>query len=124
MTIQFDGSITLAASVTDIDRSIQWFKDTLGFEEIFRAPEAGWAEITTPAEGISIGLGQTEEVDGKGGTTPVFGVADINAARAELEARDVKFDGDTIEIPGLVKLATFYDPDGNTYMLAESAMNQ
>ncbi|MDA0791191.1 MAG: VOC family protein [Proteobacteria bacterium] len=124
MTIKFDGSITLAASVTDIDRSIQWFKDTLGFEEIFRAPEAGWAEITTPAEGISIGLGQTEEVDGKGGTTPVFGVADINAARAELEARDVKFDGDTIEIPGLVKLATFYDPDGNTYMLAESAMNQ
>jgi catechol 2,3-dioxygenase-like lactoylglutathione lyase family enzyme len=124
MTIQFDGSITLAASVTDIDRSIQWFKDTLGFEEIFRAPEAGWAEITTPAEGISIGLGQTEEVDGKGGTTHVFGVADINAARAELEARDVKFDGDTIEIPGLVKLATFYDPDGNTYMLAESAMNQ
>ncbi len=123
MAIKFDGTVTLATSVTDIDRSIQWFKDVLGFDEIFRAPEAGWAEITTPTEGVGIGLGQTEEVDGKGGTTPVFGVADIAAARAELESKDVRFDGGIIEIPGLVKLATFFDPDGNTYMLAESIMN-
>lgn len=120
MAIDYDGSITLASSVSNTDASIDWFKSILGFEEIFRVPEAGWAEITTPVEGVSIGLGQNEEVNGAGGTTPVFGVTDIEAARAELESKNVRFDGDTIEIPGMVKLATFYDPDGNTYMLAQS----
>ena len=37
---------------------------------------------------------------------------------------DVKFDGPTQEIPGLVKLATFYDPDGNNYMLNESLSDE
>ncbi len=120
--IEYDGTITLASSVRNIDETINWFQDVLGFQEIFRAPEAGWAEITTSVEGVSIGLGENESVTGEGGTTPVFGVKDIAAARSVLEARNVRFDGDTIEIPGMVKLATFFDPDGNSYMLAESLM--
>jgi hypothetical protein len=32
----------------------------------------------------------------------------------------VRFDGPTREYPGMVKLATFFDPDGNTLMLYES----
>ena len=122
MAIDYNGSITLSTSVSNIDESIDWFRNVLGFSEIFRAPEAGWAEITTPTEGVSIGLGQNEEVNGAGGATPVFGVKDIAAARAELQEKQVRFDGETIEIPGMVKLATFYDPDGNTYMLSESLM--
>lgn len=122
MAIEFDGIITLATSVTDIEASIKWFDEKLGFKEHFRAPEAGWAEVSTPAKGVTIGLGQNEKVDGKGGTTPVFGVKDIVAARAELEGSGVRFDGETLEIPEMVKLATFYDPDGNSYMLAQSLM--
>lgn len=118
--IDYDNTITLSSSVTDLDRSIKWFADTLGFEEVFRAPDVGWAEMTTSAAGVSLGLGQNETVDGAGGTTPVFGVKDIAAARAALEAKGVRFDGDTVEIPGMVKLATFFDPDGNSYMFAQS----
>ena len=51
---------------------------------------------------------------------PSAGVKDIAAARSVLEARGVEFDGETAEIPGLVKLASFRDPDGNALMLAES----
>ena len=116
----YKGDITLASSVRNLDESIAWFNEILGFELAFRADEAGWAEITTPSGDVTIGLGTNEEVDGTGGTTPVFGVTDIAAARAELEAKGVAFDGDTVEIPGMVKLATFYDPDGNSYMFAES----
>jgi len=65
-------------------------------------------------------LGINEEVDGKGGTTPVFGVVDIEAAKAELEGNGVTFDGEIMTLPGMVKLATFFDPDGNSYMLAQS----
>ncbi len=123
MAIDYNGTITLSTSVSNIDESIDWFKTVLGFSEIFRAPEAGWAEVTTPTEGVSIGLAQNEKVNGAGGATPVFGVSDIAAARAQLQGKQVKFDGETIEIPGMVKLATFYDPDGNTYMLSESLMD-
>lgn len=117
---QFNGTITLASDVKDLDAAIAWFKDALGFEETFKVAEAGWAEVSTPAEGVTIGLSQSAEVRGRGGATPVIGVADIDAARAELEGKGVRFEGDTIELPGMVKLATFFDPDGNTYMLAQS----
>ena len=116
----YDGAITLSCSVRNLDDSIGWFKEVLGFEEVFKVAEVGWAEVASPISGVTIGLGQNEEVDGRGGTTPVFGVTDIDAARAELESKGVPFDGDTQEIPGMVKLATFFDPDGNSYMLSQS----
>ena len=43
-------------------------------------------------------------------------VDDVDAARAELEARGVAFDGDTITT-GVCKQAWFKDPDGNALML-------
>jgi catechol 2,3-dioxygenase-like lactoylglutathione lyase family enzyme len=43
-------------------------------------------------------------------------VADVDAARAELEAKGVLFDGDTI-VTGVCKQAWFKDPDGNRLML-------
>ena len=117
----YNGTITLSSSVKDLDASIGWFMDVLGFEEIFKVPEAGWAEVATPAEGVSVGLDQRDDAaGGTGGSIPVFGVVDIDAARADLEAKGVEFEGDTRELPGMVKLATFFDPDGNRYMFAQS----
>ncbi len=115
----YDGTITLSTPVQDLDASLAWFGDKLGFAERFKAPEAGWAEVNTSTEGVTIGLNQGAESAGTG-TTPVIGVQDIAAARAELEAKGVPFEGETVEIPGMVKLATFLDPDGNRYMFAES----
>ena len=43
----------------------------------------------------------------------------IFSAREKLEQAHVKFDGDTIVEEGMVKTATFFDPDGNALMLAE-----
>ncbi len=116
----YKGDITLASSVSNLDESIAWFKDMLGFELAFRVDEAGWAELSSPSADVTVGLGVNEAVQQGGGTTPVFGVEDIAAARGDLEGKGVRFDGDTVEIPGMVKLATFYDPDGNAYMFAES----
>jgi len=50
---------------------------------------------------------------------PVFGVDDFSKSRAALEEAGVQFDGDTIEVEGMVKVATFFDPDGNGLMIAE-----
>jgi catechol 2,3-dioxygenase-like lactoylglutathione lyase family enzyme len=43
-------------------------------------------------------------------------VPDVDAARAELEAKGVEFDGETIET-SVCKQAWFRDPDGNALML-------
>ena len=43
-------------------------------------------------------------------------VADVDAARSELEAKGVLFDGETIET-SVCKQAWFKDPDGNVLML-------
>jgi catechol 2,3-dioxygenase-like lactoylglutathione lyase family enzyme len=43
-------------------------------------------------------------------------VADVDAARVELEAKGVVFVGDTIET-GVCRQAWFRDPDGNALML-------
>lgn len=59
-----------------------------------------------------------------GGPTPTWGVKDVDAARKQLEGRGVKFDGDTLTFPGMVKLATFSDPDGEANMLYQSLAEQ
>ena len=49
----------------------------------------------------------------------IKGVKSVDAARATLEKAGVKFDGETREYPGMVRLATFFDPDGNVLELVE-----
>ena len=116
---RYDGTITLPTPVADLDRSLASFAEALGFEEVFKVPEAGWAEVATSVAGVSIGLNAGDESTGSG-TIPVFGVVEIDVARTELEGKGVRFDGATTELPGMVKLASFFDPDGNRYMLAQS----
>jgi catechol 2,3-dioxygenase-like lactoylglutathione lyase family enzyme len=43
-------------------------------------------------------------------------VADVTAARAELEAKGIEFDGETTDT-GVCHMAFFKDPDGNSLML-------
>jgi len=78
-----------------------------------------WCELRTGVEGVNVGLSQVEHPRVEGGATVVFGVNDIDHSRKVLEERDVRFDGETQTIAGMVKLATFYDPDGNTLMFAQ-----
>ena len=69
-----------------------------------------------------VGLSEVESPKTGSGPVPTFGVKDLDATRKAMEAQDVRFDGDTQVFPGMVKLATFFDPDGNAFMLSESLM--
>ena len=124
MPLGYTGEITLSLRVKDLGKAQAWYRDRLGFETLYEVAEMGWCEMKTHVEGVSIGIGQVENPAQGGGIVPVFGVEDIDAARAELESKDVRFDGETQTIPGLVRLATFYDPDGNAFMLVQSISQQ
>lgn len=119
----FSGDVTCAVQVSDIEKSIAWYQDVLGFELIYHVKEIGWCEMASPVNRLQLGLSQVEKPNVKG-VTLTWGVNDIEAARKKLEQSDVRFDGPTQEIPDMVKLATFYDPDGNNYMLNESLSDE
>ncbi len=116
----FKGDVTCAMQCADLQRSIEWYRNVLGFTLLYSVDEMGWCELSSPVADVSIGLSQVETPEVKGGATLTWGVTDIDATRRALEAKDVRFDGDTMTIPEMVRLATFFDPDGNTFMLAQS----
>jgi catechol 2,3-dioxygenase-like lactoylglutathione lyase family enzyme len=116
----YNGGLTCALGVSDFERSAAWYQENLGFELLYKVDEMGWGEFKTPVDRVLLGLSQVEKVEVKGGPTLTFGVNDIDRARATLEKRKVRFDGATITIPDMVKLATFYDCDGHKLMLYQS----
>ena len=116
--VSLENTITIALSVKDRHRSADWYAQNLGFELIYHADEAGWSEMLTNTQGVTIGFGEHVE-PAPGNCVPVFGISDIENGRKALEAAGVKFDGDTETIEGMVRTATFYDPDGNALMLAQ-----
>ncbi len=115
----YDSNITAALNVSDLDKGIAWYRDVLGFELLYKLDDMGWCEFKTETKGVNVGLSTTEGTKQGGGATLTFGVKDVASARSQLEAKDVRFDGETQTIPGMVSLATFFDPDGNQLMLAQ-----
>lgn len=113
-----DDTITIALSVKDRHASAKWYDEKLGFQLSYHMDDVGWSELTTNTPGVTLGLGEQSEPS-PGNAVPVFGVADIAAARAGLEAAGVKFDGETMTVEGMVSTATFFDPDGNALMIAQ-----
>jgi catechol 2,3-dioxygenase-like lactoylglutathione lyase family enzyme len=118
--VRYDGGLTCALNVTDLERSIRWYQDILGFKLLYRVEELGWCELATETPRVNVGLSQVEMVETGGGATLTFGVVDIDASRRLLEAKDVRFDGPTRTYEGMVRLATFYDPDQNALMLYQN----
>ncbi|MBB35642.1 MAG: glyoxalase [Hirschia sp.] len=117
-TVTTNGEITIALTVKDRAASSAWFNTHFGFTELYSIDEAGWTEMQTSTPGVTLGLGEATEAQ-PGNCVPVFGVESVDTARAALETVDTKFDGDTMQIDGMVRLATFYDLDGNAFMLAQ-----
>src|SRR3954454_15091488 len=117
--IEWGGEATAALAVGDYGKALAWYRDVLGFEVVFELETWGWAQLQSPVTGLLVGIGQTEEVKHGGGATLTFTVEDIEAARATLEGQGVRFDGETSQVEDMVRLATFFDPDGNALMLAQ-----
>lgn len=120
--ISLENTITIALSVKDRHASADWYQSMLGFDVIYHADEAGWSELQTKTNGVTIGLGEHTK-PAPGNCVPVFGIADLDVSRAKLQNVNVKFDGETDVVEGMVKTATFYDPDGNALMLAQDLTN-
>jgi predicted enzyme related to lactoylglutathione lyase len=120
MSLKFVQEVTASMGVTNLDQAIAWYERVLGTTLLYRVAEIGWCEMATHMDGVRIGLSQIETVPQGGGATNVWTVTDIEAAKAHLDAHGVRQDGPIQVVPDMVKLLTFFDPDGNAMMFAQS----
>ena len=116
MGIDYDGGLTCSLGVTDLDRSLAFYQDVLGFNLLYRRDDIAWGELETGVARVNVGLSENEQAGGPGGATLTFGVTDLEAAKAALDDAGIRQDGPIRDIPGLVRLLTFYDPDDNALM--------
>jgi predicted enzyme related to lactoylglutathione lyase len=99
--------------VSNMAASKAWYARVLGSTVVYEVPEQQWCEITTPAKGTLLGLHEQQGATIGSANALGMSVVDMAVARAHLVAQGVKLENDVIEIPGIVKLLYFLDPDGN-----------
>jgi predicted enzyme related to lactoylglutathione lyase len=114
-------SVVLQLGVADLDKSIAFYEQVLGFKTVERRDDLRFAHVETNVPGLQLGLSVGSAQKGTGAAIVNISVADVAAARALLESRGVVFTGPTQVIPGKVSLAGFRDPDGNQLRLAGPA---
>jgi catechol 2,3-dioxygenase-like lactoylglutathione lyase family enzyme len=105
-----------AVPVTDMERSISFYRDTLGLPQ---TGEGGFPEFKLGDNGFLYLLNM--EAIGAQFRAPhdagfALRVADVADARKELEGKGVEFNGEILDT-GVCHMAFFGDPDGNQLVL-------
>lgn len=108
----------VSMTVTDIERSVRFYRDTLGLPHLFTFGQLAFFDC----DGTRLFLDALEEARGQGSSVLYFTVGDIEAVQASLEAKGVAFQGEPHMIhrheDGTEEWMTFFaDPDGNTLAL-------
>ena len=103
-------------SVSNLDRSVEFFQQTVGLPLKFADSDFGYASFDTPGAGL--GLAQTDDAAQLGRHTGIgFTVEDLDAEHAALTDKGVEFTRPPTKEPWGGYMAIFADPDGNTFYL-------
>ncbi|MCU0313692.1 MAG: VOC family protein [Solirubrobacteraceae bacterium] len=103
--------------ITDLERTVAFYRDTLGLACSVHMPERGFAEFETGNLTLNAYDPDRMGLERHPNRNPIaLHVDDVAVARAELEARGVAFAADTFDT-GVCHMAFFADPDGNALML-------
>jgi catechol 2,3-dioxygenase-like lactoylglutathione lyase family enzyme len=108
-------------SVSDVERSIEFYRYTLGIPFLFRVP--GQPMAFFDCAGVRLYLGVPESEDFRSRATLYFRVDDVEEAHRELLGRGVTF----LDTPHVVArfdetelvMAFFRDPDANNLALMQ-----
>ena len=107
-------------TVSDVDRAVVFFRDTVGLPLNFADAEFGYASFANA--GASFAVVQAPEGEEVGRHTGIgFTVENLDAAHASLVEKEVVFTRPPTREPWGGYMAIFADPDGNTYYLDEAA---
>jgi catechol 2,3-dioxygenase-like lactoylglutathione lyase family enzyme len=116
---------TVVVPVTDQDRAIEFYVETLGFEKRTDVPFGEgyrWVEVAPAGAVTTIAIVPPPPGNPAGNTDTGIGLNtdDIDADHAELKARGVDVDAEVSRMGDPVPpLFWFRDPDGNRLMIVE-----
>jgi methylmalonyl-CoA/ethylmalonyl-CoA epimerase len=110
------GLVQLGLTSRDLERSKQFYRDTLGLPLLFEAGAMLFFQLAGLR--LMVGLGDDQPI---GGSIIYFDAPDIDVLAGALEAKGVKFLGPAQIVQSTathdLKLRSFRDPDGNALAL-------
>ncbi len=115
MTVEVERVDFVGVLTQDIQRAKRFYGETLGLE----IESEGESDMEFRCGQVTLDVFDPSSIGEPFAVSPAglaLRVPDVDAARAELEAKGVEFTGDTITT-GVCKQAWFKDPDGNALML-------
>jgi len=101
--------------VRDLEAGRTFYREVLGFEEVFVDFEDGWSRLRHGAMEIALAEGDPDESSG----VAHVDVRDVKAEAERLRAAGVEV-GVVFELHGQIRLLDVTDPDGNRVQLAQS----
>jgi len=116
MSIQLQKPDYIVVYVSDMQRSVAFYRDVLGLSLKFTTP--GWSEFETGSVKLALHRGSEERLPEQGGRPPAgisqlaFVVENIQAAYEDLQARGARFSLPPQKQVTGNTLAVLHDPDG------------
>jgi predicted enzyme related to lactoylglutathione lyase len=107
--------------VRDLDRALAFYRDALGLELQYAAPEHGYASLAAGPIRLGIGVVGPEQEELVGRHSGVgFEVDDLAAEHRRLVALGVTFPMAPARQPWGATMALVADPDGNVHYLDQA----
>ena len=108
-------------SVSDIDRAVLFYRDTLGMQFLFQVPGQSLAFFQCGEVRLFLGVPESDEFRSR--SVHYYRVDDVDSAYSELQGRGVEFMREPHKVhedeSHELWLAFFKDPDGNHLSLME-----
>ena len=101
--------------VRDLDAGRAFYRDVLGFEEVFVDFEDGWSRLQHGEMEIALAKGDPAESSG----VAHVDVEDVKDMADRLRGAGVEV-GVVFELHGQIRLVDVFDPEGNRVQLAQS----
>jgi catechol 2,3-dioxygenase-like lactoylglutathione lyase family enzyme len=101
--------------VRDLDAGRAFYRDVLGFEEVYVDFDDGWSRLRHGGMEIALAEGEPSESSG----VAHVDVADVKSDAERLRQAGVEV-GVVFELHGQIRLVDVFDPDGNRVQLAQS----
>ena len=114
-------------SISDVDRSVVFYRDVLGVPFLFRVP--GQPMAFFDCDGVRLYLGAPEREEFRSRAILYFSVEDLDGSYEALRERGVSFRGEPHVVhrteASELWMAFFTDPDGNNLaLMAERPLSQ
>lgn len=107
----------IAVTITDLDRAVAFYRDTLGMKFLFRAPNLAFFDCG----GVRLMIGPPEGIAPSGNSVIYYRVDDIERTCGILSGRGVEFEGNAHIVAKMpdhdLWMAFFRDPDRNLLAL-------